>query len=592
MPNFSTEQERKKWASLQQSAGASMQAIVQGRGTTQDFQKVGNILNQQGGLAAQVFAQAVSAAEVQAKKFQAAYELVLKAREGETLTAYELALNDQLSKLAPDLINSIREIVELAVVSSNEDLSRTMGGRFSDLQELLPPKDLPTVDDVLAAQELLAEKLVATDEENWKVREPALLEKIAQLFESTLRNLAERINRERASRGGAPQPGAQVPMLAGPEPQNVLQKAMPLLAAPATSNAMVPVSGDDAAQSTAVVGVSQKTQQNLTTAATQQESLYEKLNRLIPTLPAFNRGPKKQADSEDEEKKADTWWRSFKDWFGDRKDQFDKFRKDNGGWLSALGTTLALMLTDPQLFTMLGNALKKYLTWDNIVSVVEKSWNWLNDKAKDVLDWVMDTLGLRKALDAGKKGIEQNSPATPIINAVDAWKSGKESKGKIITDALLGKGTVDQVKDLIYGTPDASGHLSSMGTLKDLAFGPAGKDNMLRNWIFNDGNKTSSSSTSATGGATNLNQSTINSMASSVGMGSGLSSTATVDAANVSMKPGVATLPAGAAPDASGGAGFDMPQKGAMQMGISSFNYTTGITDALPLMNTYHFTGG
>jgi hypothetical protein len=146
---FNSEQERKKWASLQNSAGASLNNIVQGKAQTADFQRVSTVLNGLNALAAQVFAEAVSAAEVQAKKFQAAANAATQQRDLTTLTAYEVALNDALKKVAPDIVEQIKDVLALEFLESTEELNRNIGGRFTNLEGMLPPQDLPTTNDVI-----------------------------------------------------------------------------------------------------------------------------------------------------------------------------------------------------------------------------------------------------------------------------------------------------------------------------------------------------------------------------------------------------------------------------------------------------------
>lgn len=580
MPTFNSDQANKKWKSLQANAGASLTAIVHGKGTTADFQRVTNVLNQQSGLAGQVFAQAVSAAEVQAKKFEAAYAKALKESDNNSLTAFELALNDQLSKLAPNLIGEIRQIVEMSVLQSNEDLTRTIGSKFSDLHDLLPKKELPSVDDLLVANDLLREQIATDDEERWKHREPALIEKIAAVFETTLRNLADRINRERA--GGASQAAlpAPVPRLSGPSPSNVLERAMPMLGAPSASRMSVPVPNTPTDQSsTAVVALSVRTQEVLTTAAKEQTGLAKRLNELVPALPApGSSGSQQRAD--DEEKKADTWWRSFKNWFGDRKDDLSKARKDNAGWLGALGKTLALMVLDPQLFKMLGEGIKKYLTWDNLVDAAKMAWNWVSEQATKVLDWVKNLL----------------APKDDTVSQSDVDKVRQHQGGA----ATLTNGAQQEIKNF---TPAQKAQYDALDkTFKTGGTGkampqpaPGSTHSSWQSKVANFfGFKVGADTVHVAG--TNISQTASTSNRTSVvtppASAIPSATTTSAESANVSMRPGVSVLPPSAQPQIAAGTGDMRPQRGAMQMGISSYGFNATNSDSLALMNTYHFTGG
>jgi uncharacterized membrane protein (DUF4010 family) len=81
-----------KWDSLKGSAGVSLSKVVQGKASSSDFQRVQNVLNQQSSLASQIFKQAVSTAEAQAKKFQASYSAVLDKDNKQLLSQFEVAL--------------------------------------------------------------------------------------------------------------------------------------------------------------------------------------------------------------------------------------------------------------------------------------------------------------------------------------------------------------------------------------------------------------------------------------------------------------------------------------------------------------------
>lgn len=602
MPTFTSQQAKNKWDSLKASSGVSLTAIAQGRGTAADYQRVSNVLNQQGGLAAQVFAQAASLAEVQAKKFEAAYAQVLAETGEKNLTAYELALNEQFAKFLPDVVGQLSELIEMSVLQSNEDLTKTMGTRFDHMIDMLPQhRDTPSVDDILAANDLLAERLLAEDEARWKVREPALIDKIAAAFESTLRSLAERINRERAQQqGGAHVPAlaAPTPRLAGPAPQNVLQKAMPLLGGPAPSRATALVPAEPSAS---VMPVSVTTQHELTTAAREQTSLYQKLKDMLPSLPSFKRDNEQQT-SDDEDKKANTWWRSFKNWFGDKKDKFDSWKEDNTGWLKSLGGILALAVLNPKLFQMLGEKIRKYLTWENLKEAVEVSWNWISDKASKVLDWIKDLLGLNNK--------------TPTQDDVRATKEGKSDVGTVPTaagdtkHANINNLTPEQQKQMAAMTKASGQDSEGPGFFNSALskFGivtPRMKDYNLAHTDANPNSKTyghiviagkdqgvnpdfTPQKTSAMGAPTNRGRTSVTTPPPV----STPTATYSVESMNVPYRPGVSTLPPGQAPQFEVGTGDNRPQKGAMQMGISSFGFNAANSDSLTLMNTYHFTAG
>jgi hypothetical protein len=599
MVQFNNQTAANKWKALQASAGPSLTAIVQGRGTAADFQRVQNILNQQGGLAAQVFAQAVSSAEVQAKKFVAAYQQVVAQRQNEDLTAFELALNEQLALIAPNIVSEIREIIEMSVLQSNEDLTRTMGSRFDHVIQLLPSKrDNPSVDDLLAANDLLAERLAAEENARWNEREPRLLEKIALTFETTLRNLADRINRERAQRYQGT-PTAPTPQLPAPQAPTVLQRAMPLLGGPQPSRTTALVSAQAGEASTAVVNVGVQTQRDLTTAAKEQTSLYDRLKRLIPSFSLLRKtGTQQSAD--DEQEKADTWWRSFKNWFGDKKDRMKKWGAENAGWLSSLGTLLSLAVLNPQLFKTLGEQIQKYLTWDNLKNAVTTAWDWLAKNSETAIDEVLKFLGIKGgSAEKAQEAVKTQTPLGTIQHFMDKKdEQGKErSLGSRFMDFFVSPDERKGIRELgtAISTDFQKGTLANTNEwLGQALFGEKnaqGGYTMFKNlpWYGDltiGGNKTSVVNQQAPSGSTNA-------ITSKAPIPLKMPDTTTsFDPAKLSTRPGVTTPPAGAAPLPEGPVPSTQSQRGALQMGIHSYGFTASNSDALTLMNVPYIAAG
>lgn len=672
MAQFSSDADRKKWESLQNSAGSSLEAIVHGRASNSDFQRVATVLNGLNGLAANVFSQAVSAAEVQAKKFEASYENVLATRDNETLTAFELALNDQLSKLAPDIVGSLKEIIEMSALESNDDLTRSMGGRFSDIESLLPPRDLPTVNDLLTANDLLADqinqanKLLADaeyqeEDAKWEKRESSLVEKIADAFRDTLRDLAETINRERAARAG-PSPAAgghHVPRLTGQARYDAIKRVdvkdiglPPLLQ---HANQMItdpeeelrklneltgteqgaPESDENGLTTTSpstlpkgrespTISLSQKAENAITTAAQDQTTLYSKLLDFLSGGPAEQggKGHGQEQGHDEEEEKADTWWRSFRNWMGDPAKKYKEFKKDNAGWLKALGSALALMILDPQLFKSFGEMVEKYLTWDNLKSAVSTAWDWVYKQGASVVDWVMSKLGLDKAIDkqeadaSRKDGPDSGAKQTqstidrlkdPAVQAAikahndeyakthpadknpnatmpdlrsdaekkesGSWQSSVNNfLGKTIgyrfdkgSDATVNKsmGTKGEDGGYTFTTGDSSASSSS-------SVGPSSSTNSV-----------DASSVSAASNRSSLTSNTTNNQ-----------STQSVPGTPVKMTPGTTTTAPGSATSVAPAGGSDgRTIKGSPQVGIGSFGFNASIDDSLTMMNTSYFTG-
>jgi hypothetical protein len=67
--------------------------------------------------------------------------------------------------------------------------------------------------------------------------------------------------------------------------------------------------------------------------------------------------------------------------------------------------------------------------------------------------------------------------------------------------------------------------------------------------------------------------------------------TTSVPANSVSMRPGIASTPPGSAQVLADGTTDNRPAKGTPQIGIGSFGFDAGSSDAITMMNTSYFTG-
>jgi len=627
MAQFSSDFERKKWASLQNSAGASLNNIVQGRAQAADFQRVSTVLNGLNSLAAQVFAEAVSAAEVQAKKFEAQYQNITYQRDLDTLTAYEKALNEALKSVAPDIVDQLKDVFALELLESNEELTRTIGGRFSDLADMLPPQDLPTTNDVLAANELLVEQLSATDDEKWKVRESSLVEKISDAFGSVLRNFAEMAKRDRDSRAYAnpsPMGGGAVPRLGGPSPNWEVMDEAPLLSQARTMlggpraeipaieafNAPTAGTGTVAGSATLAAGkegpkiaLSEHAESAITQAASDQSNLYKQLLAFLTGNGAGGAGAGggsgggQEQSKDDEEEKADTWWRSFRNMTGDMGKKYKDFKKDNAGWLGSLGSALTLMILDPKLFKSFGDMIEKYVTFDNIKKVVVGAWDWVSEQGKSVLDWVMDKLGIGgMAKTVGSKVSSAAHTVADKAKGAANWVEGKLGIGNSKAGAATKGGT----------SSSGTGVLSSVASgAKNVASGVASAVGSGASALINAKSSTGFASKYSgpaphAGGSTNTSTTSV--AGSTINVGGNRSSitnkpiadagTQAVPANPAVMSPGATTAPPGAGNSGSLPSATNTQNiKGTPQVGVTSFGFHTGMDDSLNMMNTSYFTG-
>jgi hypothetical protein len=614
-----------KWDSLKGSAGVSLTRVVQGKATSSDFQRVQNVLNQQSSLASQIFSQAVKSAEAQAKKFQASYSAVLGKGNKELLSSFEVALNAELQKITPDIIGQLKEIIEMSASSQGEEIDKAMGSRFEQFREFLPKeKDVPTIKDMLDANSRLAAEIHSDAQVRWERNQPKLLEKIAGVFQSTLRNLAETINREKAQRAQGSSQGGEPRVLPNPDGHGPLLLGGP--AAPAErpsvlAQGMSMVKGHEEAtdvdakevgsshsagggSSTMVVALNPAAQRELTTAAQAQTDFYSRVKALLPSPGKEGKGDAEEEGKE--EKKADTWWRSFKNWFGDDEDKKKK-KSDKLDWIKSLGTMLALMILNPKLFQTIGEGIKKLLTWENLKAAAEKSWDWVKGMASSVMESIANLLGgtmktptqadVTKTKDGGtdlkttknkpgdKKHADPNNltpeqkkqmAAMDKANHQDSGGPGWINSGL----SLLGV-TTPAMKNYNLAHTDTNANSPTYGhILID------GKDKG-KNPDFKPASSTSATSQSAGSGRSSVAQPPP--LPQTMPTGSAASTTYT-ESPSVKYSPGV-SLPNGDAPPPAGGSAAVQPQKGAPQVGIGSFGFNAANSDSLTLMNTYHFTG-
>lgn len=635
MAGFNNDQASKKWASLQNSAGSSLNNIVQGRASTADFARVSSVLNGLSSLAATTFAQAISASEVQAKKFEASYaklEEGIHADNADNLTAYEKALNAALQTIEPNIVSTLKEFIELSSLESNEDLTKTMNTGFAGMQESLS-SDLPSTNDLLAANDLLKESLLEADDTRWAQRSQSLIEKIADVFQTTLRDLATAINKERASSRGHGSGGGGQLALAGPGHQEILDaegtNLMPMrrgvpqdvtdvehrtiadnamqLVRP-TANPMLEGSGSMEPKSSisgSSITLSPAAEQAITKAATDQTSLYQKL------MDFLNKGDDSSVDQKEaDQDRADTFWNSYKDIVGDPSKNKKSSSDDEGwGWLKTLGSALLLMATNPQLFKTIGDLITKYATWDNLKKAVGEAWDWVAKQAHEVLDWVLDKLHpksdtvTQKEVDASRKepaakltaakaGHADINNLTPAQKAqmaqMDAANKDKNPNAKLPANSS-GQGNQSWQSWVAnkLGITNGADKVNVAGSTTTVG----GSSPSVGGTTNNPGEST----VNVGGSTTNVggNRSTVNAPSTVSNSSSNTSSTSSVPAQAASMTPGAAVSNTGVAAgmDATAGTGDNRPSKGGPQIGMSTFNFHTGMDDSLMMMNTPYFTG-
>jgi hypothetical protein len=216
-----------------------------------------------------------------------------------------------------------------------------------------------------------------------------------------------------------------------------------------------------------------------------------------------------------------------------------------------------------------------------------------------VLDWVLDKL----------------HPKSDTVTQKEVDAAHKDPAAKL-TAAKAGHADINNL------TPAQKAEMAKMDAAnKDknpnakLPANPKGQGNQSwQSWVANKlgitvgadkVNVAGNSTTSAGGSTTNPGESTVNVGGSNTTIGgnrstisgptsvSNTSNTSSVPAQSATMTPGASVPNTGVAAgmDATAGTGDNRPSKGGPQIGMSTFNFHTGLDDSLMMMNTPYFTG-
>lgn len=582
-PAFQTAGEMKKWNSLNNAAGTSLAKIAQGQATTADVQKVSATLGSMNKLAKGVFDDAIEMATSLVEKVQEGNRTKLK----DGLSAFETALNEALLKLEPDLVEKIQDIVLLESFAQTEELDKKFSPRFDQLQEMMPDRDLPTVEDLLASNELLLESLdqrmnrwganianLLVNAVKSQMPTPALP---GPKGSSHMKGQRHAMNRYELRAGQGSVVDAIAPLAGGSSSAGA--SAFASMATALTS---------PAANLPDMVSPPSKSS-DIATAIKTQTAFFQTFKDFLAKFGASGAsgessggGGSSEDDDEKESKKADTWWRSFKTWLGDKYDKGKKKYQDNEGWIKALGLTLLTMATNPEFYATLGKMIQDYLTWDNIKGAAIATWDFVKDSGKGILDWVMDQLGLTHKT----KQLDQNAH-------VDQFKDGGKSLNLAGNAAAMNANLTPSQQAQMDQMDAANKDKNPNAKLPDLKPGQKTNaswqskvanvhlGNMRLGDLYGYFNKQEFVDTSVN------NRSTVNAPASAASAMN--SQPAVFSSTGINITPGITTNPMGM-PSATGMPMADnRPVKGTSQVGIDSYKFTSSIDDSLPFMNSTLF---
>jgi len=569
---FNSVQAKAKWDALENRAGQSITKVVQGTATVSDIKSISATLGQLSNVAGMIFDEAVDAAEKTALQIQKAGKIEIK----EGLTAFESALNSALKVSFDEVVKKIQDVFELDLLEQTEKLKGAMGSNFEHLATLLPPKDLPTVNDLLASNELLVETLEQKQENSWQKRADGLLDSLFHMFSDTLRNI--KVNPAATGAVSTYVKGRRH-RINPYELRTIADQGQDMVGT--STDTLEDVSTTTSPMAQVSMGKAGEVLPHLpqTTQALQQN--IGDWSDLVGKLNAFLERQEKDATedpTEKETKKADTWWKSFKEWFGTKKKSAAKGTKDFLGknWLKGLGLGLLSMILAPQLWTTLADKFKEYVTWDNIKGTALQAWDEVTDLADKYLTWD----NLKKVAVSTWEWIK--TLGTDIYSWIQGAISGKSET----VNTLVGAAKNDLRKD--SGNPKSQGvgpvnvgyeagqktreWLIKTGTslVNSITGGPraeAGKTVLAGPNITLNANRTS-----------NLNKQVGNITARQTAIRQG----------NISVTPSITTQTVGN-PTATGAAGGRPAVAGSPPISMNTFGFSSATNDQLLLMNAPGF---
>jgi hypothetical protein len=608
---FRSDYERKKWAALQSSSNASIKSIVSGKGTSADVQRVSNTLGQMSKLSQQVFDEGVEAVADAAKEAVKALNERRVSKGKAPLTAdafgklFEDAFARQMKKEVPPLLQDIHDTLLIELYEQDDRFRSTLANQFDRFKEHMASGDVPSTDDMIALFDLNREITFKQEDILWKQREEGLLEKIADTFKDTLREVAAAVQASRQRTGGGSPFGARSSRLAieGPkggwevvdvDPKtheavndlkalndmsagstpaaessgllSVVKHHVPLLGGPKAAAASGALA--ESGSTLPMVSLSEKADAAIITAAEQQTAFHE---RIADALDQNERD--KQDDEEDKDEEQTNWFRKLRSYIGDKY----KAATGSSNWWEAAAKTLLLAMTDPGLFDAISKKVSEILTWDNINKVLHSTIEWVWQKGNDMVEWVLGKIGLGtpKATDNVDSSRVDGGPGASLPMTPAARLAAANAQPDPFKKGGTGGPTPENT--------DPNAHSSWQSSVNNF---------LSKNFGFRMDKSDAVNIGGATGDTLNMGGTT---MPVSTAMDA---STNPVNISNVSKTTSVQqgqpitykTVPATQAPPAAGAASGQSSTRGrapspSSQIGLNSIPTTSGINDALAITN-------
>ncbi len=363
MAEFNTSQAQNRWNNLAKGDQATLEKIMRGQGNMQDFRKIQSLIGRYDRLASSIFNQAVKALEVAAKT-RVDDVAARRADRGKPLTDERISeLLDIANKKAfddagPELV----VIIEESMASQLEKQDARLDSIFAQrLRESIPDqeeleKQLDQIQDQGAVDE---------EEKRWNAR---VAEFKTWMGEQLKRfdGIEERVEQRAGFAVRQALNGWKLSNASAPSPEESRQAHA------------------DEATATAFVGTEDR---GPVVGSANKSYTDEQLGRIGDSLASIA----EQGDDDEEQKKANTWWRSFKSTIGDfgsrTKDALKAFGGSGllGSLAKIVGTVLVAELLGGKVFEKIGEFLSsgKLQEWGG------QFLKFITDNAKKLTDWVV-----------------------------------------------------------------------------------------------------------------------------------------------------------------------------------------------------------
>lgn len=388
MNKFRSGVESKKWDKLEQSANTSFKRMLDGTAKDVDFRAVSRMLENQSKLAKAVFDEGVEAIEKMTDDFMDKLNKERLDRGQKPLTrseharTYKEVYSNVMKQEAPDLIGMLQDIIEHRIQEGFDDVTEktkdAINKGFDRLGTFsVKEKDVPTTDDIIALQQAASEDADNNDNRKWPSRLAEFKATVEHAVETKFMDVINRIRGSSATNSATPAVG-----------YSPTQKAMAPQAA--QWEVLDPDSSkpQHTSQSIPLVQLSPKAEAAVIEAQSDQSKFHDMVENALDDAKKNS-----EPDSDEEEKKADSWFRRMGAWMKDKLPK-PKMGGKLSGLLGGLGKAFLVSLLNPELLKTIGEKAKEYLTMDNIEKFIKATWDGIYDTGATIVNWILQKLGL------------------------------------------------------------------------------------------------------------------------------------------------------------------------------------------------------